>query len=136
MRVEIETGVAYAGAPSARGWVICARRHAVELQMPEMSVPEFNAWCVEVGRRTGFMPMRYFMQGWENIFAGIDNFPGDVARRRVGSRPAAPSSAWRARPVRAAASSWAAAKYLQTNTDYSYTKASAHGKMSAKLNAS
>ena len=85
MSVEILSGVKYAGDPAARSWVLCARRHAVELRMPAMDVPAFNAWCVQVGRSTGCMPQRYFMQGWANIFAGVDSFPGDVRRRPVES---------------------------------------------------
>ena len=85
LTVEILTGVDFAGAPEARGWVVCARRHAVELRVPRMTVPEFNAWCVSVGKHTGRMPQRYFMQGWRSIFAGVKAFPGEVPRRAVSS---------------------------------------------------
>ena len=107
-RVEVYTGMMYEGDPARRGFVLCARHHAVELLMPAMTPTEFNAFCVQVLRLTGLPVARYHMLGWKAMFESLKRFPGQTplarssaraTKPRVLSRPRrAPVSARRARP--------------------------------------
>ena len=81
-RVEVYTGMMYEGDPARRGFVLCARHHAVELLMPAMTPTEFNAFCVQVLRLTGVPVARYHMLGWKAMFESLQRFPGQTPHVR------------------------------------------------------
>ena len=81
-RVEVYTGMMYDGEPTRRGFVLCARHHAVELLMPAMTPAEFSAFCVQVLRCTGLPVARYHMLGWRAMFDSLKQFPGQTPLAR------------------------------------------------------